>query len=371
MLEMSGNIPIVGHGDKFIRAVDIISLIAAIIFFFPAFSSGQNYFVNTYENPSDSGLSNICIKSIDLESHSINSSLILSNRGVLKLKKPISITLNNHLYLITFSESGSGPAKNVIYEQQSKVHYSIYRVDDNDLLLVRSDSVVGAMIDELYQGPGEQGFRLGLRRFPDTTWIFPFGLYNINNNFIFRLQRRLEWDDEPGRIRGIGSFESLYKVPHDTNYRLYFTIQNSQWWLVKLDEDWTGVSDSLQLRPSGGAATLFAFHPLRNKFYSLHVNFEFHTGEVDSVYKRRQDYYINPDVWIIDPATLEITEQHPIADYPEGEYPRKENGLADVVGDFIVYYFFKEDEFYRYDPAMLFIFDTRTNEATWLRVGWR
>jgi len=37
----------------------------------------------------------------------------------------------------------------------------------------------------------------------------------------------------------------------------------------------------------------------------------------------------------------------------------------------IYYYYFWQDGYEGFDPAYLLIFDTRTNEASWLRVGWR
>ena len=40
-------------------------------------------------------------------------------------------------------------------------------------------------------------------------------------------------------------------------------------------------------------------------------------------------------------------------------------------GKYLIYFFSGFNGLERFVPALLFIFDTRTNEATWLRVGWR
>jgi hypothetical protein len=61
----------------------------------------------------------------------------------------------------------------------------------------------------------------------------------------------------------------------------------------------------------------------------------------------------------------------PIPDYPEGDFISGSYGPAELVGPYIVYYFGESNDLGQLYPAMLFIFDTRTNEATWLRVGWR
>jgi hypothetical protein len=55
----------------------------------------------------------------------------------------------------------------------------------------------------------------------------------------------------------------------------------------------------------------------------------------------------------------------------EGGYIINEIGECDNIGPYMVYYYFAQEDYRYFSPAMLFIFDTRTNEATWLRVGWR
>jgi hypothetical protein len=348
----------------------LICFVLATIFIaaIPNLSHAQYYFVHTYEPIMpirEDSPAELYLKSINLNTHSIEQSIRLNTTGYFLPKTPTILSNNNHQYLISVSVS---------QEMGATVFYYLFRFRNNQLSLLRDGSFPGVRLDAWEQYQGEEGFRFGLSGDSNRTVILPSGLYGLDNNLNFRFLRGVDMSEEPGLIENIGSFEYVIKVPFDTANQLYYTIhKDSQWWLVKLNEELNAVVDSTQLRFSGGAATLFAYHPDRAKFYCLHVNYEMHTGNVDSdsVYKRREDYYINPDVIIYDPQTLEILEQHSVTDYPEGEYPGKDNGLADVVGDFIIYYFFDKEEYYRYDPAMLLIFDTRTNETTWLRVGWR
>jgi hypothetical protein len=346
------------------QIITLLSLIAGLILSIYSDSFGQYYYLNTYENPHGSNPESISVdyytKSINLDSALVEDSVKLLDDGYFAFKKPITLDLNNHQILVSF------------VQKDPNVLYAIIRSNNGMLSIIRQDSIARATV--FYrQYHGENGFRLGLWRNGDTTSILRSGLYGLNNSYNFRFSRFINIWDNPGLIHNIGTYEELTKVPFDSAYNLYYTIQDSQWWLVKLNSELNAVVDSIPLMPSGGAATLFGFNPLRNKFYCLHTNYEMHTNTAsgDSAYKRREDYYINPDVWIIDPVTLDILEQYPITDYPNGNYPGQENGLADVVGDYIVYYFFIPDDRNRFDPAMLFIFDTRTNEATWLRVGWR
>jgi len=343
-------------------------IIIAFFISFPVTLFAQQYYINAYGQPDEKGIADIYIKSIDLNSHSIQHSIKLDGRGNIWFEKPVIVNLNNHKYLITVSEYG-GLGRNTYPGGRYIVFYSILRANDR-ISLLRSDSLIGATIDILRQYQGEQGFRFGIRSDQDSTILLPTGLYSINNTLNFRLLSHLNTLDEPGLIRSINPYDYLIKLPFDTTYYLYYTHHNSQRWLIKLNTNLNTVLDSLNLESNGRSANVFAYHPQRNRFYCMHVNYELHTGEIDSIYKSREDYGINPDVSIYDPQTLELVERYSITDYPEGNYPGYDGGLGDVVGDFIVYYFFRE-EVYNYHPAMLFIFDTRTNEATWLRVGWR
>jgi hypothetical protein len=333
-------------------------------------SHSQQYYISSYGQPNSDMFADIYLKVIDLPSHSVIQSLKINNKGIIWDGKPVSTTLNNHSYILSFSEYG-GAFKNSLITNLMEVYYSIFIVDSGRATLVRSDSLSDASIGILRQYQNEDGFRLEITRSVGSEIVVPYGTYGINNDINFAQIHQLVSTDRPGLVRAVGSFENMAKVPFDSLFNLYYTIQNSQWWLIKLNANRNSVIDSVQLRESKGQNTIFGFNPNRNKFYCFHTNYEGHVGAGDSVFKSREDYYINPDVRIYDPRTLEIIEQHPIADYPEGEYINVENGLIDVVGDYLVHYFFEEDGDLRYDPAMLFIFDTRTNEATWLRVGWR
>jgi len=60
------------------------------------------------------------------------------------------------------------------------------------------------------------------------------------------------------------------------------------------------------------------------------------------------------------------------------QYPNSDSGYigsgygpCERIGPYFIYYFFDGEDYRYFSPAMLFIFDTRTNQATWLRVGWR
>jgi len=375
MLRMLEDIHTKSHGINNWIATKIALFIFVIACYPTQGLWGQFYYVNTYENPhgpnSEQLLADVFVKSIDLSTRSVTDSIQLHNRGYLLSKKPATITFGNQVYLITMNEIG-GPGRNSSPSDPQKVFYTILQSQNGDLTLVREDSIENADVEIFRQYPGEEGFRFGLSSFPAGNVIFQIGLYGLSQGNNFRYLRNVNIGEEPGLLRNVIPYDYVIKVPNDTVHNLYYTLYNFGEWVVKVNSNRTTAIDSLQLRSSGLGNALYAYHPGQSKFYCLRVNYELHYNEDgDTAYKSREDRYINPEVWIINPATLAIEQQLPIADYPEGNYPGEDGGLADVLGDYIVYYFFWGTGRARFDPAMLFIFDTRTNEATWLRVGWR
>jgi hypothetical protein len=362
MLRTLENITTNYHG-KYGTIPWIAILLITVIYLPVQWAWSQDYYINTYENPSGPNPeqlgADIYIKAIDLYSGTVIDSLQLNTRGDILFKKPVEVLLNNNHFLIT------------IDEYDTTVFYTILRPLDGGLTVIRNDSIENANVEIFRQYQGESGFRFGLTTNRGRHVTFRTGLYGIDHAHNFRYIREANISEEPGLLRNIAPYDYLIKVPNDTLYNLYYTIGDYQYLIVKLNSNHTQAIDTLPLQPGIGNS-VFAFHAGRNKLYCLHYNFELHYNEdIDSAWKSRDDNYVNPVAWVINPVTLRIEEQIPIADYPEGNYPGEDGGIADVVGDYVVYYFFRGTGKDRFDPAMLLIFDTRTNEATWLRVGWR
>ena len=357
------------RGKNCRKAISVLfqSLIGLLI---SSSSYGQFYFVNTYAESNDTlnAPYPVQLLAIDLEQNAIADSLELFQSGSIINKKPAVLVRNNNAFLVAFSIDGPFAKNSITGLDNYIIRYAIIQFNDRRLNFIKSDSIIGGTIKLLEQYPNENGIRMSVIGDRDNIPLFATGIYSINAQNRFRLERRVPINEIPESIGNLNGFGLLRKVWGDNVYHLYHSFHNTQYWLVKLDSARNAILDSLQLRYSGGQATVYAFHPERNRFYCFHLNYEMH-GEY--VTKNRQDYYTNPEVLIIDPVSLDIEQTIPVNDYPEGDYPGKENGLADVVGDYIVYYFFQDDWMGIYAPAMLFIFDTRTNETTWLRVGWR
>jgi hypothetical protein len=328
----------------------------------------QTYFIHTYGEEIDSnGNRNVLIKSIDINQAVILDSFSIYNEGFVLFKKPAQVSVNNQNTFVSVIQKG-GYNKNCSNMYHAVV---ISIVNNNNFFsLVRRDSIPNAILGIFKQYADESSFRLKVFQRNDKLHIIPSGDYTLDNDYQFRKLRNYDPHLSPGGIRRIGSFEYLNRLNLPNTHHLFSTIgRDTRFWILRLDLN-QNLVDSLMIENCEQCSKIFAYHPLRDKLYIFHLNYEAHGKDPEYDRNYGQDW-ITPEVLVYNPSTLQLLERHELTDFDSANYPGNERGLADVVGDYIVYYFFEDDWMGRFNPAMLFIFDTRTNEARWLRVGWR
>ena len=334
---------------------------------FMAHVKAQNYYVTVYDGDAESATS-VCVKSIDLTAGAITSTIELSKLGTILHKCPFSVTLRGRRYLMASWQNG-GYDKNSAFPLERYVFgYAILSAGD-ELSLVVKDSVIGATAGYLAQFPSENGFRFGLWSDRDDREVLPEGIYGLNDNLGFVLRERRDGTSRPGIINDLDGYNFLERFWSGRDRNLYTSYPFSMD-VVKLNNSNNRILQILQLPPGDDQFSLFAYHPSTDKIYLFHLNYEIH-GKFPEYERNYNDNTGRCHVLIFDSDGFQLSDSLQIASYPEGNYPAPETGVAEVVGDFIVYYFFDSDWIGRFNPAMLFIFDTRTNEASWLRVGWR
>jgi hypothetical protein len=354
---------------KKINEIIIIAIFANIILLFlPRDVNASNYYLLTYEQGRQNMTNDVYLKSINLDSATIKTAIKISNKGFISEKKPMNIYVGNNLFLLacvenTFQAKNSNSGQNIVY-------YSIFRTD-NGLSLIRSDSIPNASIEWLSQDQDERTFRFGLTRYDDTIPIIPTGIYSLDSTSNFLRIGPFDPESWPDGIRNLNHFRFLHRVNMPNIHNLFYAVgPDGGYWAVRLNALRNSIIDSVMLQTGLSVSTIFAYHPRRNKLYCFYLNYENH-GNMPETEKNFGQDWSTPEVLIFDPLHLNLIEHHSIADFTSGNYPGIEKGLADVVGDYIVYYSFETETTERFYPAMLFIFDTRTNQATWLRVGWR
>ncbi len=327
-------------------------------------SIATDYYLATYDEASEGGGYNISVKKISLENASIADSVVLRRSGYLWNKKPVIIDGPRQRFILIGAEVGAyakntGPGPETTF---------VFVLNDS-LNIIRTFQIPNSQVGHFEQVPGENGFRFELQSASDTTEIFRRGIYNLDREFRFTRISDFIDDLGPGDIRELAGFVYLNKLYNNSHHLFYSVAEYGLFYLLKLNKNNTTVVSSL-LTSREYTSSIFAYHPGQDKIYLFRLNYEQH-GKFPEYEKDYGEHWIEPYVLILNPINFDLVDSLPVANFAPDNYPLGEDGQADIVGDYIVYYFFNDEWIGRFNPAMLFIFDTRTNEATWLRVGWR
>jgi hypothetical protein len=188
------------------------------------------------------------------------------------------------------------------------------------------------------------------------------GIYRLGRNMELEKTRNINIYDHPNTIRSL----DLQGLARLIAPNLYFDIYDGHYYIIKTDNQ-SNIIDTLRLDEYENRNTILAAKD--TILYVFSINYEVHIkGRIDKGY--RQDW-ITPNVRIFNIMNFRLADSLSIPDYPEGDFISSSYGVAKIDEPFITYYFGDSGDMDLLYPAMLFIFDTRTNEATWLRVGWR
>jgi hypothetical protein len=346
----------------------VLAIVYLLVLALSIISDAEYYYLISYGacNNDDVGC-NVLLRRIDLDSAKVTDSILISIGGIILNEKPIHLLMNGEPYLLGFAGLGmfaknSGPGN-------FQINYKIIRIDST-LTAVKSDSFMGCMISQLAQYPNENTFQFGIEIDSNRAMLLEDGSYAINQNYNFVRVDSIDSDNSSGKIKKIGEFEYLKPVNSPNKHNLYFANGGTGYWLLRLNSKSDTIIDSVRLQTGMLVSTIFAYHPLRDKFYCFYLNYECHSKFPELIKNYKEDWS-TPEVLIFNPETLELIKKDNVADFLQDNYPYMAEGLADVVGDYIVYYFFDDERISMLFPAMLFIFDTRNNTAKWLNVGWR
>ncbi len=339
------------YGKNAIGILLAVSICASICF-------AQQYAVNTYDEDSPGFPKRIKTVFIDLENKNIIESVVIGEQGQIINKTPLVIKKQSDSLLIT-----------VVMERcycdnatlgQTRARITLF--DFESIRILDSYDDTSLFITSLEQLEGERIYMSGSLIYDHNRTIK--GIYTLNNVFHLNLEESRSRDYSYNLLDGINNFDLLELV--DTRLNLYKTSNGSQRFILRINNSRDQLLDSLVLDNEPYRSQVFAIKD--TLIYVFNQNYEIH---MEFTTKNREDNWIDSHVKLYDLSDFSLIDSIPLPDYPENDYIGGDFNKADVVGDFIVYYFFGREGLTRYAPAMLFIFDTRTNEASWLRVGWR
>ncbi len=333
----------------------ILFALAAIIALASS-SFSQQYVINAYDGDSIPKLVKTVF--VDLNTKNILDEIVISDEGQILNKKALPISRNNDTLLISALIAGCYCENSVVGTPHTKL--SVFNPISGTLVFSRTDS--NLFLSFFEQLPDHRVFIAGE--------VYDQPLRSLRGDFTlgpsFNLVLRNPRSDEfaYNLYPGLGSFPQLRGLAIQRN--LYKANYGSTWFIVKTNSSRQLILDSLILAGNPYRSHIIAV--IDSLLYDFNLNWEMHTEFTEKSYGQN---WIDSHVKIYRISNFAVLDSIPVADYPPGDYPDGTFDVADVVGPYIVYYFFGREELNRYAPAMLFIFDTRTNEATWLRVGWR
>ena len=328
----------------------------------------QQYVINAY----DGGSLPSPVKTVfvDLDTKSILAEIITGQEGQILNKLALPIGRDSDTFLVCAAMEGCYCDNSVVGKNLARI--SIFHAQTRQLVHSYADSDL--FIDTFEKMPNHRVY-ISAESLSEPHRSLN-GDYDIGAGFDFVLRNQRQPDYAYGLYDGVEPFE--YLKPLAPEMHIYRGDLHRKPYVIKTNNNRRSVIDTLLLTSVqieidpvlsdsiSDRSHIVAFTD--TTLYDFNLNWEFYSKSVNKSY---DEHRIDSHAKIYNLADFALIDSFAVADYPRGAYPDQAFDAADIVGPYMVYYFFGREGLTRYAPAMLFIFDTRTNEATWLRVGWR
>jgi hypothetical protein len=312
-------------------------------------------YVNNYTDSS-----NIQLQKFDLDRKQIVTSIRVPLRGEIDPKTPLLLKRDNHKYMVILTVNGV-IGKNTNLLGNWVTYYLVYDIMGNQLGV---DSLLGMHLFDFSTSSGES---IKLTCVDRTRRGEPVlkAYMTMDSNAKITLTFNGEEDDIIGPT--IGRFKHYQRL-FSNNNRFFSHLDREGLYLLSLNTGNNALLDSMKIDDSFKRSYLFGLSENDSNIYLFQLNYN-ELGGPSSLNKSEMD---SSYLKILNAQTFDLMDSVHIHNPPlELGYTFGEIGTCDKVGPYLVYYFFKGEDYRYYSPAMLFIFDTRTNQASWLRVGWR
>jgi hypothetical protein len=335
------------------------SCIIILIIIFVTSAKADFYYINAYISYANQNTVNAILK-IDINSKRIIDSLGLGINGQYVNKLPYILTSNDgNNYLITLITNGI-PAKNTNGGDRATTHYFI--VDERNFQLVRQDSLPGLMVSKIDRVNGDSILLTILDS--QVGWIKAQFVFNVRSNRLQIVDRHVfdSAHEVYPIIGGNVNPDNICKIG-DRSY--YHGIINEGRILLFSADSLNNILNQLIIGDVAREAVVVGCNPSDSMIYAINLKYKFMSFSPPDT----SDDTIHDEIIKINANDFSVIDT--IALNPGEAYFSNENGTADLIGNYLVYYFTEPECGDCFIPAYMLIFDTRTNEATWLRVGWR
>lgn len=341
--------------------IKTLLVVFAVIVSFPTIWAqvANTYWLCSYVN-SYPDSSNIQLQKIDLDRKQIVTSIRVPLRGEIDPKTPLLLKRDNHKYMVILTVNGV-TGKNTNLLGNWITYYAVYDIMGNQLGV---DSLLGTNLFDFRTLSGDS---VGLTCVDRTRQGEPVlkAIMTMNSNAKITLTFHGEEDDIISPT--IGRFKHYQRLFLNNN-RFFSHLGREGLYLLSLNTGNNTLLDSMKIDDSFKRSYLFGLSENDSNIYLFQLNYN-ELGGPNSLNKSEMD---SSYLKIINSQTFTIRDSIYVPNPPiDSGYTFGELGTCDRVGPYFVYYFFQGEDYRYYSPAMLFIFDTRTNQATWLWVGWR
>jgi len=336
-----------------------ITIACALVAISAGWAAAQVYAINCYDTTTgEAGFYLAKMKFINLDAKQIIDEVIIADEGGIINIIPIEVPLVRDTMWLAALTSKCYCKNTTIGNYDAR----IVAVSKRSQNILRQVNFPGRMIYALMKDADHRFFLGGFQVNADTQGSVD-GVYEMTRDFRLERVGLRPSGYMPNTIRGLTGNTYSKLIADD----LFFAAFADYFYVIKTDANHEVFLDTLRCFPLESRSQIFALKD--SMLYIFSLNYEVHiSGRVEKGYG--QDW-IDSNVRIVRVSDFTLADSINVPDYPEGEFVDWETAAAEVSGAYIVYYFGQSGDMELLYPAMLFIFDTRTNEATWLRVGWR
>ena len=341
--------------------LSLVNIIAAILIFGVGELAAQTIYLNSYVERD--GIVDNYVFEIDIDQKQKLDSLQLYAKGEFISKAPFYRSQRGQGLLISSLVNGLA-AKNSVIREHTYSYY--YFINSSNLNLIREDSMVDKMIETIVWG---QPDTITVNWYDEISRQSMRSYYRIDpDDHSLRYIRSRVLSNDDFRSEQLGSYvgpDFICQLGSSKYYwGLEFIGESSFVNVFKVNSD-TVIVGEARVGDRRVQNIICGYNPQAEKIYCFLTPYELLSFSPVS----ESPQNVRPRVLIIDPQNLSIETE---IEFQMGDaYAAQEVGTAESAGPYLYYYYFQQDGYGQFDPAYLLIFDTRTNEASWLRVGWR
>ncbi len=323
-------------------------------------AAAQYYYVNGYSMAED-GLTNNVIYKISLETVEVIDSIVFDRQGEFTSSTPISLQRpGSDLKLLVWVGYGL-PGKNSIPDNPVLSYYWI--INERNFKIAGSDSLLNNIVLGI-KPIGIDSVEFDCIGFSQDKDVLKKYTFDRDNNS-FRMIEQTPYNEIEINNERIGDYIFPHYLAENNQRNYYYDFLRHPNIYIFSTQNNIDVSKQINAGDLSQESVILGYSPEYDNIYCFNFRYKIlamypHPESPDS---------ISNTLRIINGETFDVINT---INFELGDiYLPKEYNKADYQDGYLIHYFAKSDGYGRYDPAYLLIFNTRTNEASWLRVGWR